>query len=97
MWAFSIYDKNKNIFFLSRDRFGIKPLYYHFKEGKFIFASEIKAILQHNIGRIPNDLLVFDYLMYNIADHTNETFFKGIKKIPKGHFAVFDIKKEFAQ
>ncbi len=93
MWAFCIYNKNKNIFFLSRDRFGIKPLYYYFKEGKFIFASEIKAILQHNIERTPNDLLIFDYLMYNIVDHTNETFFKGIKKIPKGHFAVFDIKK----
>ncbi len=92
MWAFCIYDKNKNILFLARDRFGIKPLYYYFKNNEFIFASEIKAILRHDIERVPNELLIFDYLMYNIVDHTNETFFKGINKIPKGHFAVFDIK-----
>jgi len=93
MWVFCIYDKNKNLLFLSRDRFGIKPLYYYFKDNRFIFASEIKAILQHDIERVPNELLIFDYLMYNIVDHTNETFFKGINKMPKGHFAVFDIKK----
>jgi len=93
MWAFCIYDKNKNILFLARDRFGIKPLYYYFKDGRFIFASEIKAILECNIvERAPNNLVIFDYLMYNIVDHTDETFFKGIKKIPKGHFAIFDIK-----
>ena len=49
MWAFCIYDKTKNTFFLSRDRFGIKPLYYYFDGDKFIFASELKAIRKHNI------------------------------------------------
>jgi len=93
MFAFVIYDKKKNILFLARDRFGIKPLYYYFKNNKFIFASEIKAILQHDIERIPDDLLIFEYLFYNISNHTDKTFFKGIKKIPKGYFAVLDIKQ----
>ena len=94
MWAFCIYDKNKNLLFLSRDRFGIKPLYYHFDGKNFIFASEIKAILQHNVKRIPNDMLIFDCLFYNIVDHTNETFFKGINKVPKGNSAIFNIKEK---
>jgi asparagine synthase (glutamine-hydrolysing) len=43
MWAFVIYDCEKQVIFMSRDRFGIKPLYYWFSpDGSFCFASEIK-------------------------------------------------------
>lgn len=45
MWAFCIYDPDKKILFLSRDKIGKKPLYYYFDGGRFVFASEIKAIL----------------------------------------------------
>ena len=45
MFAFAIYDESRQRFFLARDRIGIKPLYYHFDQGRPIFASEIKAIL----------------------------------------------------
>mgnify|MGYP000622024776 CR=1 FL=1 len=44
-WAFAIYNPNKKIIFCSRDGFGIKPFYYYLDDDKFIFASEIKAIL----------------------------------------------------
>ena len=47
MWAFVIYDKKEDKFFISRDRFGIKPLYFYKDDEIFIFASEIKAILAH--------------------------------------------------
>lgn len=91
MFSFCIYDiKNKKLF-LARDRFGVKPFYYYNEDGKFIFASEIKAILCHGMERRPNDKLIYDYLMYNIVDHTDETFFSGIMKLPKAHFAVFDL------
>lgn len=50
MWAFCIYDLNKKILFLSRDRFGKKPLYYYFDKEKFIFSSEIKGILEHKLN-----------------------------------------------
>ncbi|MEK7142947.1 MAG: asparagine synthase (glutamine-hydrolyzing) [Patescibacteria group bacterium] len=47
MWAFVIYDRKKKTFFASRDRIGIKPLYYYFDQEKLILASEIKAILKY--------------------------------------------------
>lgn len=94
MWAFCIHDTAENQLFMSRDRFGIKPLYYYLKDGKFIFASEIKALLKHDLERKPNDDIVFDFLAYNIIDHTDETFFQGIKRIPKAHYAVYDLEKK---
>tara|TARA_B100000989_G_scaffold270718_1_gene227013 strand:+ start:27800 stop:29659 length:1860 start_codon:yes stop_codon:yes gene_type:complete len=48
MWSFAIFDKKKQEIFLSRDRFGEKPLYYYLKDKKFIFASELSAISQLN-------------------------------------------------
>ena len=92
MFAFAIYDsKNKRIF-LARDRIGIKPIYYFFDGENFIFSSEIPSILIHEPHIKPNRKLIRDYLLYNITDHTNETFFTNIYKLPKGQFAVFDIK-----
>lgn len=96
MWAFAIYDKSKNLLFLSRDRFGIKPLYYYYDGKNIIFSSEIKGILVHPIKRRPNDEMIFDFLYYNLLDHTEDTFFEGIKRVMPGHNAVFDLKsREF--
>jgi asparagine synthase (glutamine-hydrolysing) len=47
MWAFCIFDHIKQKLFCSRDRLGVKPFYYYFKDGIFIFSSELKAILKH--------------------------------------------------
>jgi len=93
MWAFVIYDREKKVLFISRDRFGIKPLYFYKIKGKgLIFASEIKAILPYKDRWHPNDRAIFDYLLYNITDHENFTFFKGIEKFPKAHYAFFELK-----
>lgn len=94
MWAFTIYDKQKSILFLSRDRFGVKPLYYYFDEDKFIFSSEIKGILKHEVPKIPNEALIFDFLHYNLLDHTDETFFSGIKKLNPGTNLIFDCNRK---
>ncbi|MDW7731747.1 MAG: asparagine synthase (glutamine-hydrolyzing) [Methanolobus sp.] len=91
MWAFCIYDKTKNILFFSRDRFGIKPVYYYFNGERFIFSSEIKAILEHDIPREENRTIVFDYLYFNLTDHCEDTFFKGIKRLMPGHNMTFDL------
>mgnify|MGYP001158206626 FL=1 len=87
MFAFAIYDRHENSVFIARDRFGIKPFYYYLTDDKFIFASEIAPILtvlKHNFQ--PNDSAIFDYLMFNRTDHSDSTFFKGIKKLQHGYY-----------
>jgi len=69
MWAFCIYDEKRNILFLSRDRFGIKPLYYYWDNNKFIFASELKAIRECDLDfRINRNALNF-YFYQKYIDH----------------------------
>jgi asparagine synthase (glutamine-hydrolysing) len=86
MWAFCIWDKRKKEFFCSRDRFGIKPFYYFFQNSKFAFASEIKALLELDIVPKANDTIIYDFLRFGMLDHTDETFFKGISKLPPASF-----------
>ena len=85
MFAFALWDKPKRKLFLVRDRLGIKPLYYTETNGKLIFASEIKAILQHPEVKCEVNLKALDeYLTFQYipAPHT---LFKGIWKLPQGH------------
>lgn len=95
MFAFAVYDSESKRLFLARDRMGIKPLYYYFDEKNevFLFSSEIPPLLEHKIDIEPNKKLIKDYLLYNVSDHTDETFFGGIKKIPKGCYATFDLMR----
>lgn len=87
MWAFVVWDGRKRKLFCSRDRFGIKPFYYYFDGRKFLFASEIKALLEADfVKREPNERLVYDYLARVLVDHTEETFFAGIKQLRGGHY-----------
>ncbi len=91
MFAFAIYDSQSHQLFLGRDRVGIKPLYYTIIDNTFYFASEIKA-LRIIPGFVPSEnyQAIFDYLVFNRTDIYDETFFKEIKRIPKGHWATFD-------
>lgn len=93
MFAFVIYDSANKRLFLARDHVGIKPLYYHFDRDhkKFLFSSEIPPLLEHKINTAPNKKIIKDFLLYNITDHTEETFFEGIMKIPRGCYATFDL------
>lgn len=91
MWAFSILDKDKNILFLSRDRLGVKPLYYIHKDDKFIFASEIKALIPFLEDKIANKDELIRYLVYGVQEHKKETMFKDIYRFPTGTNATFDL------
>ncbi|HEV7230307.1 MAG TPA: asparagine synthetase B, partial [Bacteroidia bacterium] len=84
-FSFVIYDTFENSLFGARDRFGIKPFYYLHDSNQFIFASEIKAILPLTEQRTPNDKIIFEYLVYNRTDQSEETFFNGILKLKHGH------------
>lgn len=91
MWAFAIWDEREKKLFLSRDRFGIKPLYYSLKDGMFIFASEPKAILATGaVSKKVNRRMIYDYLAFTVTDHTSETFFEEITQLPPGHSMVID-------
>jgi asparagine synthase (glutamine-hydrolysing) len=91
MFALAIWDERKYQLFLARDRFGVKPLYFSRNYNHFVFASEIKAILAA-IGTTPapNQPLVYDFLTMGVLDHTNETFFTGINKLPPAHYMLVD-------
>jgi len=98
MFAFVIFDKNTKQIFAARDRFGIKPFYYYQDEEKFIFASEIKSILPLLKSRSINNSIVLDYVAYNRTDHTNKTFFNGIKKLRHGYTLLINKTKiDFVQ
>lgn len=89
MFAFAIYDSNKNQLFCARDFFGIKPFYYGFHEGALIFASEIKAILEYpGFKREVNPIALENYLTFQYSV-LEETFFKGIYKLMPSHCLTF--------
>ncbi|MEO7489352.1 MAG: asparagine synthase (glutamine-hydrolyzing), partial [Ferruginibacter sp.] len=95
MWAFVIYDIEKNTVFFARDRFGIKPLYYWVSpENDFYFASEIKqfTVLPGWAPKV-NGQRAYDYLVYSITDHTEETLFEGVFQIPSGHYLIMAVDK----
>lgn len=94
MWAFAIYDSITHEVFISRDRFGIKPLYYWFSPfGDFCFGSEIKQFTQHSDWKAQlNGQRAYDYLVYSFTDHTKETMFKGVFVIPPGHYFKSNIE-----
>lgn len=83
MFAFAIYDSHKQKLFAARDRLGIKPLYYHFENGRLIFASEIKAILESGLVTKRPDLnALHTPARFQISPWTG---FQDILKLPAGH------------
>lgn len=92
MWAFAIYDKEKNIIFCSRDRFGIKPFYYTEVDNKFIFGSEIKQLLEFYTERYVNKKILMDYLIIGFEEHTNETFFENVYKLKQSHNLIYNLR-----
>ena len=71
MWAFAIWDVERQRLFASRDRFGIKPFYYRHDGGRLAFASEPKAFLADPHARLEaNPTAVAEYLTQSYLDHT---------------------------
>ncbi|MAF80326.1 asparagine synthase (glutamine-hydrolyzing) [bacterium] len=90
MFAFVIWDEKKKTLFAARDQLGIKPLYYSFENGRFLFGSEIKAILKHpDFKKELNENNISYYLTFGCmpAPHT---LFKGVQKLPSAHTLTID-------
>ena len=92
MWAFAILDARDATLLLSRDRFGIKPLYWTRQGDRLAFASEIKALLAVGAPREPNERVVRRYLLTGRVDESTETFFAGIEQLAPAHDAVIDLR-----
>ena len=90
MFAFAIWDEEKQQLFCARDRFGEKPFYYAFgKNGEFIFASEIKAILASGlIAPKINDEALYHFLQYGYVS-TYQSIYSNIFTLPPAHFLTY--------
>ena len=100
MWAFAIADLKQNIIFLSRDRLGIKPLYFYHKDSDFIFASEKKAIVNYfDKSFFPNKDVLQKFLFrgeLRVGENEN-TIFNDIYHLEPGHSLIYNgdsIKKD---
>jgi asparagine synthase (glutamine-hydrolysing) len=91
MFAFLLYDKPRQQLIAARDHFGIKPLYYYHDGNKWVFASEIKALLQHaDIQARVNREALTDYLTFQFI-LGEETLFKNIKKFMPGRYMIINL------
>jgi asparagine synthase (glutamine-hydrolysing) len=89
MFAVAIWDANRRRLVLGRDRLGKKPLVYRPEPGRLLFASELKSLLE--VPGVPREIdpaAIDEYLTYQYVPHPN-TIFRGFKKLPPGHYAVW--------
>jgi asparagine synthase (glutamine-hydrolysing) len=90
MWSFIIWDNEKKELFVSRDRFGKKPLFYYYNGHSYIFSSEMKSIMPYikSIKTSKN----FDWMIRNpfLYESTENTLIEGIKSFPAGYFGKLD-------
>jgi asparagine synthase (glutamine-hydrolysing) len=91
-WAFAIWDNQRKELFLSRDRMGIRPLFYTFAEGAFVFASEVKSIFVHPAVPRELDPKALDQVFTFWCTLPENSIFKGVKQLPPGHSAL--LKKD---
>ena len=91
MWAFVIYDIRKNVLFGCRDRFGVKPMYYHQEDGLFAFASEQKALLTLPIEKNLNHKAVYDYLVFGQVETDETGFYSHIKELLPSHYFICNL------
>src|SRR5947208_4555493 len=89
-YAIALWDADREQLVLARDRAGVKPLYFYYQNGLFIFASEIKAILQHSaVTPEMNEEALYHYLTF-VTTPAPQTLFRGVQKLPAGHMLVID-------
>lgn len=95
-FAFCIWDRRQRLFFLARDRFGIKPLYYWYDGRRFAFGSELKTILTAGARRDLDSESLNQYWYFGYMP-TGRTIFKGICQLPPASFLIFDLEKGLIQ
>jgi asparagine synthase (glutamine-hydrolysing) len=90
MFAFAIWDEQTRTLFAARDRFGVKPFYYHHRaDGSLFLGSEIKAIHAAGVTAEPDPVTWSTYLAYGVYDHSERTFWKDIFALSAGHSLIW--------
>ena len=93
-YAIALWDADKQQLVLVRDRIGVKPLYFYHRDGRFIFASEIKSILEHPaVTPEVDEQALYHYLTF-LTTPAPTTLFRDIQKLPAGH--VLTLKRDGA-
>lgn len=91
IFSFAIYDKKNNSLFFARDRLGIKPFFYTNTNNTFVFASEIKSILEHpDVDAIIDKESILELVGLGPAHTPGKTFFKNILELKPGHYATLN-------
>jgi len=97
MWALAIVDFEKQLFFASRDRIGVKPLYYHFSNKTLFFASEVKALQAAGLSLKPNKVEVSNFLLFGSTPTAPSTFFDTVYLLEPGHNLVSKLSEATIQ
>jgi asparagine synthase (glutamine-hydrolysing) len=92
-FAFCIFDNAKNIFFLARDHFGIKPLYYYCNGNKFIFGSELKVFLKSDIEKQISQKALDYYLLFGNTP-SGQSILENVKKVLPGSYIIYDLTEQ---
>jgi asparagine synthase (glutamine-hydrolysing) len=92
MWAFALLDSNRELLFCSRDRFGVKPLYYVDEGDFFALGSEIRQLLPLIGRRAGSRAALIDYLSFAADEQGHSTFFGGISRLAPGHNLLYRVR-----
>src|SRR5438093_1242332 len=93
MFAFALWDEKTKTLFVARDRFGIKPLYYHATRRGVAFASEIKQFTGlHGFNAAANPHRAAEFLIYGAQDHTSETMWREVHQLRGGECVTLNTR-----
>lgn len=84
MWSFAIFDREKEILFCSRDRFGEKPFYWHSGQFGFAFGSALRQLHRFTATRTANPAVLAEYLVRGLEDYGTETVYEGLYRLEPG-------------
>ena len=87
-WEFALWDGRRRRLFVSRDRVGVRPLFFAFAQNQFLFASEVKALFAHPSVARELDPQALDQIFTFWAPLAPRTVFKNVSELPPGHAAV---------
>ncbi len=93
MWGLCVYDQRARTLFLSRDRFGVKPLYYYFDGRRFIFGSELKTIRCHQLD-LTLDSAAVNFYLYQKYIGNDLTIFQNCYKLKPSENLLFDLDRK---